>query len=101
MEKSEAGDPIYRHNAQEDQEWQAPGEDSSLEAISDHIEQYVGNIDIVFHEIVSDMVHIDVHWVKPTKEKPFHTLITSGMSDLPMTVPEELEEHQYAELSIC
>lgn len=101
MEKSEAGDPIYRHNAQEDQDWQTPEKVSSLEEISDHIERYVGNVDIVFHEIVSDMVHIDVHWVKPTVEKPFHTLITSGMSDLPMTVPEGLDGHQYAELSIC
>ena len=31
---------------------------------------------------------------------PFHALITSGMSDKPMTVPEGLEEHQFAELCI-
>ena len=58
MEKSEAGDPIYRHNAQEDQEWQAPAEDSSVEAISDHIERYIGKIGQVFNEIIYYIVHI-------------------------------------------
>ena len=56
---------------------------------------------IVFHELISDQVHIDLHWVKPTAERPFHTLVTSGMSNLPMTTPPGAEEVRYAELSIC
>lgn len=63
--------------------------ESHIEEISDHIEKTIGSIEMVFHEIVSDLVHIDVHHVKPTNEIPFHTLVTSGMSDIPMAVPKQ------------
>ncbi|MEL6134467.1 MAG: suppressor of fused domain protein [Bacteroidota bacterium] len=101
MEKSDSGAPIYRHQPKENRKRQVPTESSSADEVVSHIEQYVGNPDRVFHELVSDAVHIDIHWVKPTEDRPYHTLITSGMSDLPMTVPEGLEDHQYAELSLC
>lgn len=91
MEKSKSGAPIYRHENFTPKEFQPATGEGSLEEISDHIEKYVGKIDMVFHEIVSDQVHIDVHWVKPTEERPFHTLITSGMSDKEMTTPDGVE----------
>jgi hypothetical protein len=50
------------------------------------------------HELVSDLVHIDVHWVQPTPERNYHTLVTSGMSDRPMTVPPAQEAFAFAEL---
>ncbi|MFI8603501.1 suppressor of fused domain protein [Cellulophaga baltica] len=101
MEKSESGSPIYRYTNEDKNEFEGAGGDSSMEEISDHIEAHIGKIHMVFHEIVSEQVHIDVHWVKPTKEHPFHTLITSGMSDKPMNTPEGVEGCDYAELSIC
>ncbi|WP_262922976.1 suppressor of fused domain protein [Hymenobacter cellulosilyticus] len=54
----------------------------------------------MFHEIISDKVHLDVHVVDPSKDFPFYTLVTSGMSDLPMAVPEGEEEARYAELCV-
>ncbi|WP_374583028.1 suppressor of fused domain protein [Pseudoduganella sp.] len=81
-----AGQPIYRHGAPS--EWQAPQGEDCCEQISDHIEQYLGRAETVFHEIFSDTVHIDVFWVKPSEDFPFHRLVTSGMSDLPMRTPE-------------
>ena len=101
MEKSESGSPIYRYTNEDKNEFKGAGGDSSMDEISDHIEAHIGEIHMVFHEIVSEQVHIDVHWVKPTKEHPFHTLITSGMSDKPMNTPEGVEGCDYAELSIC
>ncbi|WP_282132243.1 suppressor of fused domain protein [Cellulophaga baltica] len=101
MEKSESGSPIYRYTNEDKNEFKGAGGDSSMYEISDHIEAHIGEIHMVFHEIVSEQVHIDVHWVKPTKEHPFHTLITSGMSDKPMNTPEGVEGCDYAELSIC
>lgn len=101
MEKSESGSPIYRYEESQKKEFEIASGESSLEEISDHIEKHIGKIDMVFHEIISDQVHIDVHWVKPTKEKPYHTLVTSGMSDKPMQPPDGVEGCQYAELSIC
>ena len=38
--------------------------------------------------------------VAPTAERPYHTLITSGMSDLPMTTPAGADLPRYAELII-
>jgi hypothetical protein len=76
------------------------GDSDNIELISNHIERNVGKIDSVFHEIVSDFVHIDIHWVKPTIEFPFHTLVTSGMSDLQMNAPEGMEEYKFAELCV-
>ena len=101
QEYSESGDPIYRYDNAKPKEFTfAIGDEQNIEAISEHIEKHIGKIEIVFHEIVSDLVHIDVHWVKPTKQFPFHTLVTSGMSDKPMTVPQGLDDHKYAELCI-
>ena len=101
QEYSGSGDPVYRYDDAKRKEFEfAIGDEQNIEAISDHIEKHVGKIESVFHEIISELVHIDVHWVKPTAKFPFHTLVTSGMSDKPMTVPEGLEDHKYAELCI-
>jgi hypothetical protein len=100
-EHSESGAPIYRYEPR-DTSWTPPNmEDSCVEAISSHIEKHVGPIATVWHELVSDVVHIDVHQVAPTDERPFWTLITSGMSDLAMTTPAEYEAWAFAELMIC
>lgn len=100
-EQSESGAPIFRHKAREEG-WIPPNmEDSNMEEIDRHIEKHIGKITMVFHEIVSDIVHIDIHEIPPTEERPYWTLVTSGMSDLPMSVPEGREEFAHAELMIC
>ncbi|HLT56370.1 MAG TPA: suppressor of fused domain protein, partial [Bacillota bacterium] len=67
----------------------------------DSTEKYIGKTDIVFHELLSDTIHIDIYHVKPAENRNYHTLITSGMSALPMTPPEKFKECKYAELYIC
>ncbi|WP_299120929.1 suppressor of fused domain protein [uncultured Tenacibaculum sp.] len=101
MEKSESGSPIYRYKGSDKNIFEIASGESSIDEISNHIEKYIGEIHMVFHEIISDQVHIDIHWVKPTKERPFHTLITSGMSDKPMNTPADIQDSSYTELSIC
>lgn len=98
-ELSESGAPIYRHKEPKSGFKPAFGNEDNIDAITDHIKKYVGDPAMVFHEMISDLVHIDVHHVKPTREHNFHTLITSGMSDLPMEAPEP--GLSYAELMIC
>ncbi|MNN35009.1 Suppressor of fused protein (SUFU) [compost metagenome] len=71
---------------------------SSIEEISAHIERHLGPIANVFHEIISDTVHLDVHVVMPTEDCPNIRLVTSGMSDLPMTLGEGVEVSPYLEL---
>lgn len=78
----------------------ARGNEKRLTAIDAHIERHIPGEHIVFHEIVSEIVHIDVHVVSPTVERPRWGLVTSGMSDLPMTVPKGLRELRYAELAL-
>lgn len=81
-----SGQPIWHHDKPE-KEWQPPPEEMCLEEISAHIERHIGPIQMVFHEILSDTVHIDIHHVAPGEGRPMHTLVTSGMSDLPMKTP--------------
>lgn len=95
---SMSGSPIYRHG--EASAWESPKGEEFIEQISAHIEKHLGPVETVFHEIVSDTVHIDVHFVKPTKDFPFIRLVTSGMSDLPMTTPENPDIPKYVELLI-
>lgn len=99
-EFSESGSPIYRHTAPKEFEF-AIGNEQNIEVIEKHIEKHLGAPDTVFHELISDQVHIDVHIIAPTEERPFYTLITSGMSDKPMNAPEGAEEFRYAELMVC
>lgn len=46
----------------------------------------------VLHEIMSDYVHVDIHVMAPTDDQPFYVVYTTGMSDLPMTLPPEVKE---------
>ena len=97
-EISGSGSPIHRYQEREKGFELAIADGDNLEQISEHIAAHLGTVDIVWHELISDLVHIDVHWVKPTSTRPFHTLITSGMSDKPMTVPPGAEAFRYGEV---
>ncbi|GAB1153600.1 MAG: suppressor of fused domain protein [Shewanella algae] len=99
QEYSLSGDPIFRYTDGE-KEWQSPMGEECIVQISEHIERHIGEVTWVFHEVISDTVHIDVHYVAPTDERPFHTLVTSGMSDLPMSTPEEADIPRFMELMI-
>ncbi|MEW6746542.1 MAG: suppressor of fused domain protein [Planctomycetota bacterium] len=67
---------------------QTSGDARRIAAIAKHIEAHVGCVSHVFHELVSDLVHVDIHVVTPTRRRPWNTLITSGMSEVTMTVPQ-------------
>ncbi|WP_372894484.1 suppressor of fused domain protein [Stieleria sp.] len=100
-EVTDGGSTVYRHEARSREFELAIGDSENIERVEAHIAEHVGEVDSVWHELISDLVHIDVHWVKPSSERPFHTLITTGMSDRPMSPPEGAEELAYAELMLC
>lgn len=100
-ETSESGSPILRHVERTKPFEPAIGDGDHIDSITEHIERHIGEVTMVFHEIVSDLVHIDVHHVPPEPGREFHTLITTGMSEKPMTVPEGAEEFRFAELVLC
>lgn len=96
---SKSGAKILRHSASDAPVDRAPAH-ADDERISEHVTAAIGPIEMVFHEIVSDLVHVDVHWVKATAERPFHVLVTSGMSARPMTTPEGSDVARFAELMV-
>ncbi len=101
QETSPSGALIHRYETP-DRDFEAVAGDSEhMELISDHIEEHIGPVANVFHEIISDRVHIDIHIVEPSEDRPFYTLVSSGMSDLPMKAPEGLEDSRYSELMLC
>jgi Suppressor of fused protein (SUFU) len=92
-----SGDPV-EHYQEGPPSFLPPPAELGTEAIVRHIERHLGPVESVFHELISDAVHLDVHWVKPTAARSFHLLVTSGMSDRPMKVPAELEAPRHIEL---
>lgn len=77
-----------------------PEGNSHLEEVMDHVERHFGDIERVFHEVISDLVHVDVLMVEPTPSRPYFTLVTCGMSDLPMQVPAGEKASRHAELFV-
>lgn len=77
------------------------GDIDLIKAVSDHVEKHIGKIGPVLHEKVSPTVHVDVNVVLADDRRPYHTLVSSGMAELPMPVPQEFEDGKFAELMIC
>lgn len=101
-ERSESGAVIHRHTEV------APNSGSIAHAddtrLTEHYSKFLGGNSMVWHELISDRIHIDVHHYHPTEERPWHMLCTSGMSALPMNVPPDMEDAdawRHAELCIA
>ena len=94
QEVTPGGSPIYRYEDQENRPFQLP---EKMGLYAQEIERHFAALfpdqeHSVFHELLSDLVHIDVHVICPGEKCPFYVLYTTGMSDLPMTLPEEVQE---------
>lgn len=99
---SPRGAGVLRHAAREREfELADHADEDTVTAIDRHIERYFGPAATVWHEFLSDLVHVDVHLVEPTPDRPFYTLVTAGMSSRPMTVPAGADSAEYAELMLC
>ncbi len=79
----------------------AAGDPTRIEEIQRHIAHHIGEPANVIHEHVSEKVHIDIHIVNPTRRFPFYTLVTSGMSTLPMNTPIGKSAQRFAELCLA
>ncbi len=100
VKNTPSGSTIYRYEGRS-KPFEAAVDSPDIEKIEQHVEKHIGKIDTVYHELLSDLVHIDVFFIKPTPKRNFITLITSGMSHRPMKVPPQAEKFNYAELLIC
>jgi len=54
--------------------------DTLLEVVPEHFEERFGPVDMVWHELVSDELHIDVHTIPPNPKCPHNVIFTTGMS---------------------
>lgn len=101
-ERTEGGDRIYRYGETPERSFELPEMDSeALEKIEKHYEHHFGKSPGVYHEILSELLHIDVHVFPPTPERACYVLATTGMSDRPMPgTPPENVELAHAELLI-
>ena len=93
------GSEIVQHEFVDTAYAELPG--PIIKRISDHIEEHVGPISLVQHENVSRAVHIDIHWVSPSDKRPFHTLVTTGLSAKSMASAPGASDIAFAELMIC
>lgn len=95
--------PLLRHKAR-DRSFEPAGAGCSetIAAVDQHLNRFLGPVATVYHELVSDLVHVDIHVVPADASRPFHALVTSGMSDRPMHIPNNLRGQvpEFAELMI-
>jgi hypothetical protein len=98
---SESGQPIYRHRPRERGLEPTHGDPSLIEKVDRHIERHLGKVSSVYHELVSDIVHVDVHHVPPDRKRNHHLLVTSGMAEKPMLTSEGAEDWRFAELMLA
>jgi hypothetical protein len=71
--------------------------DSRLQQIRSHVERHIGRIE---RDIPGDAAtgSADVLYVRPVNSRPYHTLVTAGMSDVAMPVPPDLDAPHRIEL---
>jgi suppressor of fused protein SUFU len=99
-ERGPGGSEIKRYELRDAPLEPAVGDPDLVDGLTGHMEQHLGAEVDVFHELVSDVVHIDLVHAPPTDDLPLHTLMTCGMSERPMAAPPELPETRYAELML-
>lgn len=73
-------------------------DEAEAERWAQHLHEHLGGEATVFHELLSDTIHLDVLSYAATDERPYHVLVTQGMSALPMLVPDGAEDYRFAEL---
>ncbi len=73
---------------------------NSVEVIDNHLDQFFDESDEinVFDEIKSEIIHRDIYFIEANEDRPFHILLSCGMSALPMNVPENIDSSEYAEV---
>ena len=77
--------------------------EDEMSAVEQHIGKTFGPVEMVFHELVSPDIHVDICMIPPSEERDYYTLVTMGMGAHRMNVPEELAEYKLerAELAIA
>lgn len=75
-------------------------------ALRAHVTKHVGKIAGTYHQpvmaaLMSGGVPLELLHVAPSKARPYHTLLTMGMSQEPLDAPKELAAFRHVELMVC
>lgn len=73
---------------------------NSVPIIDSHLDQFFDESEdiVVLNEIESEIIHKDIYFIKATEDRPYHILLSCGMSALPMKVPKDIASSQFAEV---
>ncbi|MGQ7855767.1 suppressor of fused domain protein [Pedobacter sp. WC2501] len=73
---------------------------NSVEIVDNHLDQFFDDEEdiVAFDEIESEVIHRDIFFIKANENRPYHILLSCGMSALPMKVPEDVNSSPYAEV---
>ena len=78
------------------------GDPELIAALDSHLDRLYGTGERwVLDEIVSPTIHLDIHVIPPSKDFDFARLVTSGMAERPMTVPDGFDMSPFAELTMA
>lgn len=90
---AEDGTSIYKYDEVSTDQADGVAYTPYAEEITEHFSKvFSGRESNVFHELISDTVHIDITIMEPTEDEQFKILFTTGMSALPMTLPDEIPD---------
>ncbi len=99
IERTKSGSPIYRYEKGHAPASIVGGDRTLIAAVDSHIDRHFpGSGQWVFHELVSSTVHVDIHVIPPADERPYFTLVTTGLAQKAMHPPSDVEGCRYAEL---
>lgn len=68
--------------------------------VKEYISNKIGNVHLLIPSQTLDDLDIEIIIVEPTKEKPFYTLVTNGLSNYEMKIPKYIETNSFCELVI-
>ncbi|MCL2569335.1 MAG: suppressor of fused domain protein [Oscillospiraceae bacterium] len=103
VETSPGGSAIYKYDEPQKEGLRMP---EAVGVYAEEIEAHFATLypdraHNVLHEMISDLIHVDVHILRPSAEEAFFVIYTTGMSDLPMCVPDAMpgaDTYKHAEL---
>lgn len=92
---------VYAHTQRRSESTPMEPDREAHPEIEAHIEKTFGPIESVIEDVNPDIVGIDIQYIPPHEGHDYHTLVTLGMSDLPMSPPNDAVDFRYAELMLC
>ena len=69
------------------------------EQLEEHLSNHLGPCRVL-HELGAGFVHIDVRIFEPSRDRPYITGVTVGVSEHPMVVPDDELDRRHQELMI-